>query len=180
MGQAVAVKPWEVLDERPGSAGYLPLSTRTLRLPDGTTAKWDIYGWERTVSIVAITADSKVVLARQFRPGPDCVLDELPGGGVEPGEDVLDAAGRELREETGYSGDLELAGTSWLAAGSRTQRSVVLARNARRVGDPANEVGEFCEVVLMALSDFRDHLRSGQLTDVDSGYQVLDHLGLLG
>jgi len=31
----------------------------------------------------------------------------------------------------------------------------------------------------MTLAEFRDHLRSGQLTDVDLGYLALDHLGML-
>ncbi len=44
---------------------------------------------------------------------------------------------------------------------------------------PANEDGEFCEVIRIMLTDFRDHLRSGQLTDVDLGYLALDHLRML-
>ncbi|MGE0795214.1 MAG: NUDIX hydrolase, partial [Acidimicrobiia bacterium] len=140
---------------------------------------WDIYGGERSVAILALTADGHVVLARQFRPGPALVLDELPGGNVEPGEDVLAAAGRELLEETGYAGDLELAGTDWMASACRTRRYAAVARNAVTVAEPSPEAGEFCEVVLKPLDDFRSHLRAGQLTDVDLGYLALDHLGLL-
>lgn len=170
---------WEMIGERPGSAGYLPIKVRRYRLPDGTEADWDIFGGGRCVAILAVTDDDEVVLARQYRPGPDAILDELPGGAVGDGEDVLVAAARELLEETGYAGDMELAGTSWFASACETQRFVAVARGARRVAEPANDSGEFCEVRLLSLPDFRKHLRSGQLTDVDLGYLALDHLGWL-
>lgn len=170
---------WTLLQERPGSAGYLPIVTHRYRLPDGTEADWDIFGGGRCVAVVAITDADEVVLARQYRPGPAKVLDEIPGGAVDDGEDVLAAAARELLEETGYAGELELAGTSWFASACRTQRFVAVVRQASRIAEPANEAGEFCEVVLMSLPEFRDHLRSGQLTDVDLGYLALDYLGLL-
>ncbi len=173
-------EPWELLDERPGSAGYLPLSVRRYRLPDGSTAEWDIFGGGRAVAVLAVTPEGDVVLARQFRPGPGKVLDELPGGAVDDGEDVAEAAGRELAEETGYAGNITVVGRSWFASGCRTERFVAVATEARRVGLPRNEPGEFCEVVLLPLPAFRTHLRSGQLTDVDLGYLALDHLGLLG
>lgn len=171
--------PWTLLGSRDGSAGYLKVSTYTFRLPDGSEADWDIFGGGRTVAIVALTEDDQVVLARQYRPGPGRLLDELPGGAVNEGEDVLDAGARELLEETGYTGDIELAGTSWLASGSRTQRFATVVRRARRVADPKPDPGEFCQVVLISLDAFREHLRSGQLTDVDLGYLALDHLRLL-
>lgn len=109
------VTPWKLLGTRPGSAGYLQVETRTFRLPDGLEADWDIYGCARSVAVLAVTPEAEVVLVQQFRPGPGRVLDELPGGYVEPDEEVLTAARRELLEETGYTGDVELAGTSWLA-----------------------------------------------------------------
>lgn len=89
------------------------------------------------------------------------------------------AAARELLEETGYAGDAELAGKAWFAAAAQTRRFVAVVRNARRVADPALDHGEFCEIVLLPLGKFREHLRSGDLTDVDLGYLALDHLGLL-
>ena len=173
------VDVWDLLDEQPGSAGYLSVVNRRYRLPDGTRAEWDIFGPAQTVAVLAMTARAEIVLARQYRPGPDCILDELPGGLVEPGEDVAEAAGRELLEETGFSGDLVIVARSWLASACRTVRFIAVAHNAEQFAEPRNEPGEFCDVVLVPLAQFRDHLRSGQLTDVDLGYLALDHLGLL-
>jgi ADP-ribose pyrophosphatase len=173
------VSKWKLIDERDGSAGFLRVVARRYALPDGTAGEWDIFGLDRTVAVVAITSDGYVVLARQYRPGPDIILDELPGGAVEPGEDVGDAAQRELLEETGFAGTVEVVAQSWLAGAARTRRYAAVVRDATGVAEPRNGPGEFCEVTLKSLAQFRDHLRSGQLTDVDLGYLALDHSGLL-
>jgi ADP-ribose pyrophosphatase len=103
---------WHLLSERPGSAGYITVTTRRYSLPDGTEADWDIIGPAKSVAVLALTPTDEVVLARQFRPGPARVLDEMPGGLVDQGEEVLTAGARELLEETGFAGQIELAGRS--------------------------------------------------------------------
>lgn len=55
------------------------------------------------VNVIALTADrGELVLVEQFRHGTDAVTVEIPGGAVDPGETPLEAAVRELEEETGY------------------------------------------------------------------------------
>src|SRR5258708_6142978 len=54
------------------------------------------------VNVIALTAKSEVVLIEQFRHGVEDTIIEIPGGMVDPGEVPLDAAKRELAEETGY------------------------------------------------------------------------------
>ena len=57
------------------------------------------------VNVVALTADQKVVVVRQFRFGTGTITTEVPGGMVDADEDPLSAATRELREETGYTSE---------------------------------------------------------------------------
>jgi len=56
------------------------------------------------VNIMALTTENKVITIRQYRFGINDYTTEIPGGLVDNNEDLLIAAKRELREETGYSG----------------------------------------------------------------------------
>jgi ADP-ribose pyrophosphatase len=168
-----------VLSERPGPAGYIDVVTRSYRMPDGTNADWDLLTGGDTSTVLAITPDEKVVLARQYRPGPERVLDEMPGGRIEVGETPQRGAIRELAEETGYVGDVTVVGFTWLASNAVIRRWAAIATNCRPEAELDLDDVEFCEPTLMSLREFRVHLRSGQLTDCATGYLCLDHAGLL-
>lgn len=170
---------WIKLNEEPLRLGYRRILRRTYRLPDGRIENYDVKHEPLVVAIVPITTEGRVVLARQFRPGPEAVLMEIPGGGIEPGETPEQAAQRELLEETGYSGELRSLGVSVECAYSTMRRYNFVAVNCRRMGEPHPDENEFIEVIEVSLDEFRAHLRSGQLSDVESGYLALDALGLL-
>lgn len=173
---------WELKEARSGPAGFLKVETRSYRMPDGQVAPWDILLGGRTVAVVALTEDGRVLLARQYRPGPGRVLLELPGGGVEDGEDVLAAARRELLEETGYAaGEARLAGQTWLAGYAAHERHAVIATGCRPVPEQDRtahrDALEFIEPVLVSMEEFRRHVSGGQLTDTDIAFMCLDRLG---
>jgi 8-oxo-dGTP pyrophosphatase MutT (NUDIX family) len=77
-----------------------------VQLPSGTIIpKYWINEYPPWVNVVALTADDRVVLIRQYRHGLGAVHFEIPAGTTDPGETSLElAARRELLEETGYSG----------------------------------------------------------------------------
>lgn len=55
--------------------------------------------------IAALTEDNKLVMVRQYRKPADKVMLEVPAGKIDPGEKPLEAAVRELKEETGYTAE---------------------------------------------------------------------------
>ena len=53
--------------------------------------------------IAALTEDRRLVMVRQYRKPADKVMLEVPAGKIDPGEKPIEAAVRELKEETGYA-----------------------------------------------------------------------------
>ena len=73
-----------------------------VKLPNGHVSRRDVVRHHGAVAIVALTESGKIALVRQYRTALDRVTVEIPAGKLEPGEDPLDCAKRELKEETGF------------------------------------------------------------------------------
>ena len=165
---------WSKQHEEVVYSNYRRIINRRFETPHGVE-NFEIKYESDGVAVVAMTRSQEVLLVREYRPGPEEWLLELPGGDVDDGEDADGAARRELLEETGYTATLRYACAMVDCAYSTRRRHVFVADDAVQV----RESTEGLEVVLMPLADFREHLRGGQLTDVGAGYRALDDLGLL-
>jgi ADP-ribose pyrophosphatase len=168
---------WRKLGERVVYERFRRVVSRTFELPGGKTADFEVFELFDSVAVLALTTAEQVVLVREFRPGPEEVLLELPGGIVEPGQSPAEAAKTELLEETGYEGRVTNVGSLLKDAYATNVKHVFTATDCRRVAKP--ELAQLTEPALLSLPEFREHLRGGRLTDVDAGYRALDHLGLL-
>jgi ADP-ribose pyrophosphatase len=80
------------------------ITVRLDRIVDaaGKTSTLEIVVHPGAVCVVPLLENGDVVLVRQYRHATGQVLLELCAGGLEPGEDPMEAAHRELEEETGY------------------------------------------------------------------------------
>ncbi len=171
---------WTLKSEHPDPAGYLTVRRRTYVQPDGKDSDWDILDGPRTVALVAFTEEGRGILVRQYRPGPGKVLAELPGGAIEPGEDVLHAAARELLEETGYrAGTTEVVMRTYLASYATHRRYAVLARDCRKIAEPTPDAEEFVDPFTLDQDAYTEHLLGGEYTDADVGLAGLVAAGLL-
>jgi len=98
------IKKWNILDthyiiKRP----WLTARCDKVRLPNGKiNPEYYILEYPTWVNIIAITEDGQFLMVEQYRHGLQDIFIELVAGVVEPGEEPLAAAKRELLEETGY------------------------------------------------------------------------------
>lgn len=103
---AKEIKKWTTLEsryiiQRP----WLTARVDKVQLPDGRiNPEHYVLEYPKWVNIIATTDDGQMVMIRQYRHGYDEVLVELCAGVVEEGETPVEAAKRELLEETGYAG----------------------------------------------------------------------------
>jgi 8-oxo-dGTP pyrophosphatase MutT (NUDIX family) len=118
------------------------------------------------VNVVALTDADELVMIEQWRQGVLRVTLEIPGGIVDPGESPLDAAIRELAEETGY------VAREWRSLGSIEPNPAIqdnrchtfLALGARASGETAFDAHEQCRVVIAPWAESGALLASGRIT----------------
>jgi ADP-ribose pyrophosphatase len=100
------------------------------------------------VAIVAVDHEHRVVLVRQERPAVGGSLLELPAGKLDPGEQPLAAARRELREETGlHGGEWAEVASVFASPGFTDERFHLFVASGLDEGDPSPDEGEDLEVV---------------------------------
>lgn len=174
------MQPWKkIKDDEAYKVGYRRMIKRTFELPSGDIADFDLIAGGEVVCVLPITPNGMIVTARQFRPAQEKVLLELPGGGIEAGEQPEVAVARELLEETGYAGELQFVCTSLQSAYDTLVRYNFVATNVVPVQTPKHDPLEPVEPVEISLEEFKKNLLSGEMTDVATGFIGLQHLGLL-
>ncbi len=140
------------------------------RLPNGKIAAREIALHIGASAVLPMDAEGNVYLVRQFRAPIDRVLLEIPAGKLDDAnEDRLEAAKRELREETGFTaGSWTHLTDTYTTPGFSSERiSLYLARDLH-AGESHPDEDEFLNLVRMPFREALDMVMRGELPDAKS------------
>jgi ADP-ribose pyrophosphatase len=175
------VKPWKRIEPTIVSKiGYRTIVSKTFVQPDGNVHHYQTMGAEDShcIATIALTPENKVIVSRQYRPAMERVLDELPGGGVEAGEDYEAAARRELLEETGYeAGTMTFIGNAYKDAYTNITWHFFLAthctphKDGQRLDDT-----EYIDAKLISIDQLLENGRQCRMTDTEALFLAYDKL----
>ncbi len=175
------VEVWQQSEEPSiQKVGYKTITTKHFVLPDGRKADFTTLGSKgaNNIATIALTSDKKVIVARQFRPGPEAVLDEIPGGGAEEGEKIDTAAARELLEETGYASEqpLEYLGPACRDSYTNETSNYFLAHSCKLVAEQALDKNEFIDIVLISIDELIENAKNAKMSDSVAVLMAYDRL----
>lgn len=147
---------------------WLTVRKDHIRQPSGCEMK-DFYVIEYPdwVNVIAITEDDRFIIEEQYRHGLQRVNFELCAGCVEQGESPLEAAKRELLEETGFDGG-EWEEFMASAPNPNSMSNVChtfLAKGVRLVSEPHREKTEDIKVHFLTLDELTKVLNEGKIIE---------------
>jgi ADP-ribose pyrophosphatase len=146
---------------------FLKVQRDTVRLPDGRPTVREYIRHPGAVVILPLFDDGRVLLERQFRYPLDRVFIELPAGKIDPHEDPLACAKRELQEETGYTAtDWKFVCTIHNAIAYSDEHLDLFLARGLTAGERRLDDGEFLETITASVADMLDWVRVGKITDV--------------
>lgn len=161
------IEKWKTLESkylyrRP----WLTVRCDKVELPNGViNPEHYVLEYPDWVNVLAITQDGKFLMIEQYRHGLDDVFIELPAGVIDEGESHLDAAKRELLEETGY------AGGSWELFTVISQNPSIsnnytycyLAKDVEPAGKQQLDYSEDIAVRLLAIEEVKNLLMTDRI-----------------
>lgn len=137
-----------------------------VRLPNGRTSVRDVVRHRGAVAIVALTETGKIALVRQYRTALDRVTVEIPAGKLDPGEEPLECAKRELKEETGFVAG-RIAYLTTIASSCGFSDELIHIYLATQLGFEGAEPDEdeFLNVDLVPVNELVDAVLDGKIED---------------
>ncbi len=151
-----------------------------VREPDGLRVTREVITHPGSVVVLPVLGDGRIVLIRQYRHATRQYLWELVAGRIDPGESVKVAAGRELREETGYRAKrftefLDVFPTP----GFLEERMHILLAEGLTAGEAQPEADEDIVSRPYTAAKLKQMMRTGKLRDGKSIAGILYYLTFL-
>lgn len=146
----------------------------TILRPDGKSATREVVEHPGGVTILPLNDHDEIIMVRQFRYAKKQALLEIPAGKLEPGEDPLTCAKRELGEETGFSADeiIDL-GHIYPTPGYCAETIYMYAAMGLHPGSTHPDDGEFLEVDRIPFTQAVEMIVRGEIVDAKTCVAIL-------
>ncbi len=137
-----------------------------VELPDGRKALRDVVRHPGAVAVVALTDEGRICLVRQYRTALGRVTVEIPAGKLDPGEDPLECAGRELLEETGMVAEkMAFLTTIATSDGFCDELIHIYMATGLSFDKSSPDADEFINVDLVEVGELVDAVLDGRIED---------------
>ncbi len=170
----------EMLIEKKVSSEYifdgnlLQVYSDTVALPNGSTSTREYIKHQGAVAVVPVTEDNEIIAVRQYRYPIGRVTIEIPAGKLDRGEEPLEAAKRELSEETGVeSADIEYIGGLYPSVAYTDELIHMYVAKNLKYGEMHTDEDEFLDVVKIKIDKFVEMILSGEIMDSKTQAAVL-------
>ena len=168
---------WKTIESTPVVVNpYVNVEKNTVQLPDGETID-DFYTVTvpEASAVVALTEDGKLILKNEYRYACREELIEIPAGGIEKGENPLQAAQRELLEETGYTSKdwVYLVPGRECTSKLTSTMHIFLAKGCKKTAAQRLDPTEQLEVMLVPVQTAVDMIISGKIKCCSTAHGIL-------
>ena len=139
----------------------------TIQVPNGNVVEWDFIGHKGAAAVIPVREDGKILMVRQFRNALDRYTLEIPAGGLNsPTEPMIEAAARELQEETGYSCDkLEFLISIRTTVAFCNERIEIFVANHLQPGKQHLDEDEFVQTAAYTVEELTRMIYAGEIQD---------------
>lgn len=148
------------------SGRILDLQIDHVKFPSGSEKIREVVKHKSAAAILPVDADGNIYLVQQYRHAVDEDLYEIPAGIIEPGEDPLETAVRELQEEIGYRpGKIEIIFDCYTSPGYSTERIFFYYATDLIPSKLLEDDDEYLQVFVFSPEDIISMINSGEICD---------------
>jgi ADP-ribose pyrophosphatase len=161
------------------SGRIIKLDIDTVRFPNSSVGELEMIRHPGAAAVVPFLSDPQgddpqILLLKQYRYAAEEFLYEIPAGRLDPGEEPLTCARRELMEETGCEAErIEHVYTFYTTPGFTDERIHAFMAVGLTRGESRHESDEFITVETLTLSDALGLIEKGEIKDAKTALSIL-------